>query len=87
MIVTEDQAKEMWWPIVRIPITADVGGAWATSYNDTHPRDEGHARCIGSRCMMWRWAGYLPVPSATVPGQDEAHGYCGLAGLPQELAE
>ena len=43
-------------------------------------------RCPGSECMAWRWAGYRPVPGKTAPGgeqQDEAHGYCGLAGKPE----
>lgn len=36
--------------------------------------------CIGANCMAWRWWKYQPVPSSRIEGQDEATGYCGLAG-------
>lgn len=42
-------------------------------------------RCRGGECMFWRWAGYHPVPGTQATGggpNDEAHGYCGLAGSP-----
>jgi hypothetical protein len=39
---------------------------------------EADTHCIGSKCMLWRFTGYRPVPS----GNDEAHGCCGMAGEP-----
>lgn len=38
-----------------------------------HAQDSTH--CLGSGCMLWRWAGYRKVPS----NNDEAHGVCGLS--------
>ncbi len=44
---------------------------------------QGRDNCVAARCMFWRWSGYKAVPGTTgLNGEpnDEAHGYCGLAG-------
>ena len=86
MMLTEEQAKTKWCPHVRH--SADVaefadannrlGGCNEFGIRD----DEVWNKCCGSMCMAWRWGGYRKVPSATLPDQDEAHGYCGAFGRP-----
>ena len=38
---------------------------------------ETQGRCLGSRCMAWRWAGAYDQKTG------EEVGYCGLAGRPE----
>lgn len=71
MLLTEEQAKTKWCPFVRL-------SGQPNTFNRADPME--HLYCIASACMAWRWAGYRPVPSQNVPNQNEAHGYCGLAG-------
>jgi hypothetical protein len=56
MIIEENKAGKKWCPLTA-PFAALPDG--------------GRSNCMGSGCMMWRWA-----------GERMTHGYCGLAGLP-----
>ncbi len=47
--VTEKQAAGMWCPMVR-----ESGPDNRTIWNRTG--EDHHDRCLGSRCMAWRWA-------------------------------
>ncbi len=67
---TEKQAFAMWSPIARV---IKVGN-FKASYNRLEKEDG--ALCIGSACMVWRWAPDTPATE----GPDV--GYCGLAGGP-----
>lgn len=83
--MTEDEAKTKWCPFVRLTASQ---GEWHTNREGpkSHLSQEGHACCIASACMAWRWVreevsgrdadgfGYIRVVSG---------GYCGLAGAPQ----
>lgn len=99
MIVTEADAAQRWCPFARVLLPVHQAGNRISTFhkecaqreaNRGGPNDLKHyeqqerdCNCIGSRCMAWRWAGYQPVPSV-VHGQDEAHGFCGLAGKPPQ---
>lgn len=42
MVVTEDEAKKLWCPML----------------NERHPQGEDHVyipRCVASKCMWWVW--------------------------------
>jgi hypothetical protein len=71
MIYTEDEAKEKWCPMVRMMDDSSFNHpvaynrCWLSGDTEDNP-DE--ARCIGSRCMAWRW--FIA----------NEKGYCGLAG-------
>lgn len=87
--MTEEEAKTKWCPMVRVYTFAD----------DDYPkrielmqreRNEAGNHCIGSACMMWRWAqgaGRI-APIHDRPGflqiefEHPGAGYCGLAGKP-----
>lgn len=58
--VTLEQAHEKWCPIAR------VNGS-NTAYWNGKIQIGDLVRCIGDRCMMWRWV-------------NAEKGYCGLAG-------
>jgi hypothetical protein len=91
VIVTEEQARQLWCPQSRVPfLGAHVGNRVSSAtlkmcekqaaHGD--PRDleyvrqqVGDTKCIASACMFWRFVGYRKVAS----GNDEAHGCCGLA--------
>lgn len=70
--MTEEEAKQKWCPMVRIPYTMDPGAFVHNRDADGYISASLAYKCIASDCMMWRW-------------EDEAigmkkHGYCGLAG-------
>lgn len=56
---TEAEARDKWCPMVRTGLTAGMAV---------------ETRCIGSKCMMWRWR--HPQGRRI----DSEHGHCGLAG-------
>lgn len=68
MRVTEAEALTKWCPFTREGITA------RERVVDGKPGPDA-SRCIGSRCMAWRWSEY-----ATPTGDDPRRGFCGLAG-------
>jgi len=71
MLVTEEQAKEMWCPEARVidDLSESASTARLTCAN---------TRCIASKCMWWRLdpsnEGFTPPISLK--------GYCGMAGKP-----
>jgi hypothetical protein len=75
VIVTEAQAKQLWCPYVRSETYGVAGTALHSANRDFHGDPSPGATCLGSRCMLWRWAGYKNVGKAN----DEAHGCCALA--------
>ena len=63
-----------WCPLVR-DITGDrVGNVESSAMDGRNPE---WARCIGWRCMMWRY-----YENAIEDGHLDCDGYCGLAGKP-----
>ena len=73
--MTEDDAKTKWCPFTRTTQITEYAGAVAV--NRLVERDGRKAAptvCIASGCMAWRWVH---------PQHDEeAEGFCGLAGKP-----
>lgn len=78
MMHTEDEAKTKWCPMVRV--TVAVGPAGDVYTSDNHGNDGIHPECIGSACMVWRWASY--EDSAINEGGPDDFGYCGLVRQP-----
>ena len=67
--MTESEAKTKWCPMVVFML----GGGMVRNRDACYDNDGTH--CIGSACMMWRWAkGY------NVEGYAKGKGRCGLAG-------
>jgi len=62
MLMTEQEAREKWCPEGRM-----VGKSGLMTNLD--------ARCIGSRCAMWRWHEARPAAE-----EELRLGHCGLAG-------
>jgi len=55
MTVTESQAYNKWCPHVRCAVKNDGETTSGNcEYGDRLPLD--YASCIGSSCMMWKWA-------------------------------
>lgn len=78
---TEEEAKEKWCPFAR----QVVGDAQAAASGNRDLNCGGPLavhdgnRCIGSRCMAWRWSEGL-YPKDSFMGGEPSRGYCGLAG-------
>jgi hypothetical protein len=68
---TEKEAAEKWCPHVRGDY-AQVGDVALNKGNK-------EGRCIGSRCMQWRW---FDIDESNEAFGDNPRGYCGLAGNP-----
>jgi hypothetical protein len=89
MAVSEKKAQEMWCPMARVwesnSIEGEGGGfafaAAAVNVRGLHRADK-RVGCIGSRCMMWRWAVSYPGDEFIDIRYSQTHGYCGLAGKP-----
>lgn len=89
-VMTEEQAQQKWCPFARVLLPVHQAGNRISTFHkalaaksgssdvEHYAQQEADCNCLGSRCMAWRFVGYRPVASAT--GQDEAHGFCGLAG-------
>ncbi len=91
MICTEAEAVTKWCPMTRVAFMGSYANrisserlqaARAEADRTGDDRDWKYyiqqmkdTHCIGSLCMMWRWAGYKRIPN----GNDEAHGCCALA--------
>lgn len=76
-MITPEDARTMWCPMVRGANHRSMGGADPTicSVNQTETvTDQSGSRCIANDCMMWRWGqtGHIQMNV----------GYCGLAGRP-----
>jgi hypothetical protein len=83
MAMTEADAKTKWCPFVRCDGTNRHWG----SDHEAAPI----SRCVGSRCMAWRWSnwklGHDPsykggAMAAAFERENPLHGFCGLAGRP-----
>ena len=98
MIRTEEQARELWCPMVRresfrfvatqAPYLTEAGSAvipLAAGVNRDVSTTAEHdlPKCIASKCAMWRWAVIDPINYE----DGKASGYCGLAGRPWEMDE
>lgn len=101
MILTEVEAKQRWCPYA-FPATREpeerrgfFAGVRSLAINRYEAGEPIHAcRCIGSKCMAWRWALVEidfatkgPVTQGTPLGmvsyeRSTTRGYCGLAGKP-----
>lgn len=82
MIVTEQQARQLWCPFARVSLPSNAAGNRVSTFHKqlaakSSPRDAEHyeqqeadCKCIASGCMAWRW------------GNQHLHaeGFCGLAG-------
>jgi hypothetical protein len=90
---TEEQAKQLWCPHVRLlePSFYKRGPATQGSTVGHEPAsvNRGETRCkdtncIGSKCSQWRWAWgdqLYPVEDG-FKNDGTGKGYCGLAGKP-----
>jgi hypothetical protein len=93
MAMTEAEAKTKWCPNARAAVYAGAAAATVNRYPD--PRTiEDLCRCIGSRCMFWRWdsgssararaaaVAQRPTEKAAAMSADATptEGYCGQAG-------
>lgn len=95
MLLTEEQAKKKWCPLVRALTDGKASGNCTTDV-----RFAKQSLCIGSNCMFWRWGDNEPRPEdlydvhqmyrfRDVPHDDfikhvveTRRGYCGAAGKP-----
>lgn len=80
MILTEENAKTKWCPMVRV-----FKNECEKTYTTNEDFNNGFEKtCIASDCMMWRWnkvyAGLSHGGKQTNYSNDG--GYCGLAGKP-----
>lgn len=67
MLVTEEQAKEMWCPAVRLTATSTVTDSeWHDNRGTQTNTQLGESACIGSKCMWFRW---VPDAAVTVKGE------------------
>lgn len=89
MILTTDEAIKHWCPFVRLS-DDDGNGTYNRRFDRDTPVPE-HARCIGERCMAWR---YITNDSSVedrrrievysdVDLDSDTVGYCALAGVPR----
>jgi hypothetical protein len=77
--MTEDEARKMWCPFVRVADSLDATppAANCTAGPDAD-RTPDWASCVGSLCMAWRWKKFDSARFMSADG--EYVGYCGLAG-------
>lgn len=95
MTYTENEAETKWCPAARV---GSGGSGNRYSFDIDATKASAFAKCIGSNCMMWRWAN-KPNPAWQPPNMmttygadtrndppayidDTTRGYCGLAGRP-----
>lgn len=91
MMLTREQAAEVWCPMALTRISSMIPAYNATSDMRVPP----DSRCASDRCAMWRWGETKPEWQTRVVGLgggakridnvrvDVPHrGYCGLAGAP-----
>jgi hypothetical protein len=78
MVVTEEQARDLWCPFVR-----STRGASVATNRDSDGSIVKRVTCVGSACMMWRQE--VPSPERNEAAKTQGiRGYCGLAGVPWE---
>lgn len=79
MLVTSSAARTKWCPFVRVE---NSNRDYAMLMQGPESGDK-LFRCIGDACMAWRQFHLSHVKSAEGEAV-EAHGYCGLAGRPEQ---
>lgn len=52
---TKKEASELWCPMVRMAQSFDDGNA-SNCGDPAKMRNPSYARCIASKCAMWRWS-------------------------------
>jgi hypothetical protein len=72
--MTEDEAKTKWCPFVRHPVNMP---GYSNGNRFNKPSLDATCRCIGSRCMAWRWE--ILVADESMRNKND-RGCCGLAG-------
>ncbi len=72
---TEAEAEKLWCPYVRYG-----GGGDESLGNDYLMTNNIGAKCLASRCMMWRKGGERPLDQYRE--RVELVGFCGLGGKP-----
>lgn len=96
MLLSEEEAKTKWCPMVRTHIAVNVDYyRIRTATGPAVNKGTNKALCIASDCMMWRWGDpgtefKVDVPAYETKGDPIGHdapvenrrGYCGLANLP-----
>jgi hypothetical protein len=84
VLLTEDEMKTKWCPMARVAHVSNAGKTFEVSFNrawtkpvrdGTHDQVPAAAKCLGSRCGVWRW-------EMVGPDQKPTKGYCGLAWQP-----
>jgi hypothetical protein len=75
IVSSEKEARERWCPFARVFVSDCSEPAACNRYGSGEQFP--NARCIGSKCMAWRW---VPDPDGIKP--NSGRGYCGLAGVP-----
>jgi hypothetical protein len=75
MRVTEEQARKMWCPFVRIEGSNRLMNTMTDGFDAEHR----YQHCIGGECMAWRSFHFTYTRADSAPAP---HGYCGLAGKP-----
>ena len=91
MLLTEEEAKTKWCPMIRQAIIGDSVGVVFNSVHDSKDStNTPSGNCIASACMMWRGAlqrksdGLIVAHKLRVDAGDyESVGCCGLAGKPE----
>lgn len=100
MLSTEAAATEKWCPQVRAVAVSATGEVLPGSNRVAAETTDGqpvvadlpvYAKCLGSRCAAWRWAGWWTLfgisqdePDFAIRKSDRL-GYCGLAGRPADV--
>lgn len=89
MMLTREQAAEVWCPMVRLTRATDSGSIvnGQTVFNRVElgaspkPAWPSVSSCIADKCAMWRWVQGGQKNSAG-DRHPTTRGYCGLAGAP-----
>lgn len=74
-MMTEAEAKARWCPFANC---SNHGDASSGNRSWDGVPDNPAVRCIGSRCMAWRWSQGIGIEGDT----HKPAGYCGMAGKP-----
>lgn len=81
MIVTEKEAESKWCP--HGFLASEEGSGFTGSGNLYYSQTKGGlhpmAKCLGSRCMAWRWAVSPAEARERAEPPETATGFCGLA--------
>ena len=76
MMISEEVAKTKWCPLAVVIVRDMYSGAAGNRSNDKNTGLLTGARCLGSRCMAWRWEIYNGAEAVHQAGDC---GFCGMA--------